>query len=294
MLRRRPAPVVTRIQATLFGLMLAAASALLVIPLVPATQQVHEGEVAATTLTAERDAEYESEALTQRARDEAAQKVQPVQLPPDPAIRDQKLDQVDQLLNDVRLIRGRTELSAQQQLAELDHIPNSAMLSDVARRDILALDRTTFDDFAVKLRAAVADILNRPVAEAGIDEAVQNWLAGQGLVNSQEATALRETLEGTPGAPAESRLIVQNFQIDEQATQAKKDAARANVTPIFQYYSKGQVIANQGEMLTASSIEALRETGYIDEGFDYYKVAGGLLFAAGFGALIGAYLYQVQ
>src|SRR5690554_8057112 len=104
MIRRRPLPVVSRLQAAVFGLVMAAAAAVLVVPLVPERNGLSEGDVASTTLVAARSVHYESEVLTERAREEAAASVSPVPQPPDPLIHEQKVAQVRALLSDIRAV----------------------------------------------------------------------------------------------------------------------------------------------------------------------------------------------
>lgn len=300
MLRRHPFPVVSRVQAALFGVVLGAVAALLVIPLVPSTQSVEPGEIASSTLTAERSVQYTSEVLTQEARDQAARQVEEVRLPPDPVIRDEKVGQLQRLLTDIASVRARPDLTAQQQLSELEKLSGINILTPAARQDILALDAATFDDFVQRAPRALGEILSTQVDETQVTAVVDSYLATQAPawdaagVPQAEREAIRKTFVGSQSAKPDERLIVRNYQVDQQGTANARQAAVANVAPVIVTYSKGQVIATQGEALSASAIEALRETGYLKEGFDYWKVAGGLVLAAAFGTVVAAYLYQLQ
>lgn len=296
MIRRRPLPVVSRLQATAFGLVLAAAAALLIVPLVPESTGLSEGDVASTTLVAERSVHYESEVLTERAREEAAASVSPVPQPPDPVIHEQKVAQVLALIADIRAVLGDAGATPEQKEAALAALPSSASLTAQARQAVLALDIVTFEQFARLAEEAVSRILSAPVSTGEVSQRVDEFIRGHAAEITSPALerALRETLIGSPSMTPEQRLIIQNFEIDEEATEAAREAARANVAPVYQTYSEGQVIATQGERLDAADIEALRHTGYLTEGFDYYRIAGGLVLAIGFGALIAIYLYNVQ
>lgn len=294
MIRRRPSPVVSRLQAALYGVMLAAAAALFVVPLVPSNQGAEVGDVASKTLSAERAVQYESVVQTEAAREEAARQAGEVRLL-DPSVRQRKVAFIQQLLNDIRIVRTQTT-GLQQQLTELDRIAGIAALSPRARQDILALDDATFEKFATDAPDAVSDLLAQSIAEDEIPARVDEYLvsAASRLPSAAELTALRSTLTPPADSRQEDRFIVQNFVVDNAATKAAQDAARANVATKVVTLSEGQVIARQGETLDADRIEALRESGYLRDTFDYWKVAGGILFAAGFGAVLAAYLYQTQ
>jgi len=275
--------------------MLAAAAGLLVVPLVPESQGVSEGDVASTTLVAERAVQYESQVVTELRREEAAASVTPVRQR-DPAVGEQKLQQLARVLADVRTVRQRTDDTAEQQVAELATLPGAASLTQSAREAVLSLDSFAFDEYARLAGQAITTIMTEPVAANEISSRVDEFLRTNTdqIPTAGLERALRETLVGSASMSPEDRLLVQNFQVNEEATKAQRDAARANVAPVIQTFTVGQVIASQGETLDAADIEALRRTGYLTEGFDYYRVAGGLVFSAGFGALIAAYLYNIQ
>lgn len=288
MVRRRPSLAISRSRAALFGILVAAAAGVLIVPFAPAGESVHEGERAPRTLQAVNDAQYDSTVLTQAARDEAARQVEAVLLPPDPAVRVAQLDRLEKLLEQVSVIRQRPDLvNAQQKLAELNNLPNAADLNPTARSAIVALDRVGFESFQQRVRAVLGDVLQKPIARGQVDTSVAQALAQpeNAAGSATEITALRETLRG---------FVVPNVSVDEQATARKRDDARAHVSPVIATYTRGQVIASEGQHLDAATIEALRATGVIGGGFDYYKAAGGGLFALGFGALLAAYLFVFQ
>ena len=91
MLRRRPEPIASRLMCALFGIALALVAASVVVPLFPGIEGLHEGERAPRTIEAGRDAQYESVALTNAARDEAAHAVAEVALPPDASVKIQQV-----------------------------------------------------------------------------------------------------------------------------------------------------------------------------------------------------------
>ncbi|MCC7366247.1 MAG: HDIG domain-containing protein [Dehalococcoidia bacterium] len=295
MLRRRPAPTITRMQAVIFGLVLAVASVFLVVPLIPAGEGIEEGENAPRTLTAARNAQYESRVLTEEKRNAAAAAVVPTRLAPDPAIRTRQLRTLDQFLLEVAAIRQKPNTTKQEQLTAVEGLASAATISADGRTAIIALDGAQFDAYRTRVTQALGEIMQGEVAinlPGDRDAIVDQLLARStfwGVTSIDEVDLLRPPVRETLRA-----FVVQNAAVDERATEAARTEARQAVPTEVVSLSRGQVIATEGEELDAADIEALRETGALSIGFDYYKLAGGILFAVGFGALVGIYLYQVQ
>ena len=290
MLRRTPAPVITRTQAALFGLLLGAASILLLVPLIPAGQGIRVGEVAPRTLFAARNAQYTSAVVTEEKRQAAADAQPPERLPPDPAVRQRQLAALSSLLDEIALIRQRP-IPRQQQLSEFERVRGAEVLDQSAKTAILALDAAAFQGYREAAIQALGDIMQRAVvvqSPADLSARIDEYLRSPSVppaLSTPQLSALRQTLVG---------FVVQNSEIDEAATKRKRAEARANVSPEIVTISAGQLIVAEGETLGPSAIEALRATNSLPDGFDYYKVAGGALFAAGFAFLIGIYLYNTQ
>jgi cyclic-di-AMP phosphodiesterase PgpH len=300
MTRRRPQPLVTRKLAALFAVLLAAATVALVVPLLPLAQETNEGDVAPRTLVAPHERQFESEAATQAARDQAANAVADVPKLVDASGVKQQQDSMDKLLDEARLIRASTG-DLQQRLDQLSALPAAANLSNAGRRALLTLDNAKFDLLAQRADRALTSVLAKSSTKKP-DQATQD-----------AATAARiddylGTLTSKPGDPAGSpdtadeltglketlKLFVIPNDTDAVATQKARDAAASKVTPITKTYTKGQVIVAEGDRIGGEAIEALRATGAISSGIDSYDVAGGVLFALAFGLGVGLFVYAYQ
>ncbi len=286
MLRRRPAPVVSTSRAVIFGLLLALAVVPLVIPIIPGGQSLSQGDTAPRTLVAAHGAQYESDALTNVARDEAARTVADVPLPVDPSIRQQQVDKLNRLLDAIRTIRQTNETD-QQRFVDLGNLPAAAALSSPGRAQLLAVDRATFDDIQVRAQKALTDMFQKPIRQNEILTRIDEYL-GQSANQPPtvpELTALREVLRV---------FVVPNFQVDVAATQKRRDDARQNVAPVIVTYTPGQVIVREGQPLRAADIEALEQTGVLTGAYDWYKVGAGALVALAFGVLIAIAVADLQ
>ncbi len=295
MLRRRPPLTVSRLQALAFALVLALGGFALVAPIIPDAGQLSEGSTAPQTLVAQRSASYESEVLTELAREEAASRVEPV-LPdqPDRAVATQQLQAMDRLLADVRAVRGRG-LPLQQQLEELTALESAAGISAAGRTALVDLSPSAFSTVESRARTALTAVMNERIeegaegsAQQALDktQAIQSYLSGiSGSLSGTELSALQGLLDG---------FVVPNVQIDDDRTEQARQRARDNVQPKVQTITRGQVIAGQGAELGAAEIEALRETGYLQHGFDGYRLAAAAIMASGFGLILGLFAYLLQ
>lgn len=287
MIRRKPSPTVSRATAAGFALVLMVVSVVLVVPLFRFDGALREGDVAPATFEAARDAQFESIVLTEAARNEAAAAVEEVALPVDAGIRDEQAQRLDRYLSQVRAIVSRTDLSTQQKIDQIGSLNTPAPVASAGRFALQALEPANFDAFQRQTVAALTELMSTPIRPDRLSATIDDYLAQPATApaTSVEATAMRELLRA---------FVIANFQVDEEATAAKRSAAVAAVQPVIRTIAKDQVIVTEGQRITAQDIEALRATGVVDDGIDIYGVAGGAIIAVGFGVLLGAYAYLFQ
>jgi putative nucleotidyltransferase with HDIG domain len=287
MIRRKPVPAVSRTTAGGFGLVLTALTVLLVVPLFRFDGALREGDIAPTTFEAARDAQFESAALTQAARDEAAAAVEEVALPVDSAIRDEQAERLDRYLSQARAIIARTDLTTQQKIDQVGNLSTPRPVASAGRFALQELDSASFDAFQQQSVNALTELMSAPIRPELLTSAIDEYLGrpGNAPTTTVELTAMKEVLRA---------FVVANFQVDTTATEAKRAAAIAAVQPVVRTIARGQVIVIEGQPITAQDIEALRATGVVDDGIDVYGVAGGAIIAAGVGIVLGAYAYMFQ
>ncbi|MGB4863550.1 MAG: hypothetical protein WBO97_13920, partial [Tepidiformaceae bacterium] len=104
MARSLSQPGVSKTTAALFGLIIAAATMILVVPVFRLEGGLAEGDVASATLSAPHEASFESAALTDAARQAAAEQVPEESLPVDTSLRDGQVDKASRFLDQVKAI----------------------------------------------------------------------------------------------------------------------------------------------------------------------------------------------
>ncbi len=295
MIRRRPTHLVSRKLAAAFGAGIAVVSVVLVAPLFRFSGSVAEGDIASRTLEAAHPAQYQSEALTAAARAEAAATVEDVALPVDPAIAQAQSALLVRYFAQVRGINARTDISTQQKLDQIALLTTPAPVSNAARLYLQGLAPSDLTLFEQRARDGLETILAGPVGRGETPDAQRADIeasVGQFLLLPENAALLQG--EASALASVIRAFAVPTFVVDEEATEAQRAAASAAVAPVVRTLTAGQVIVNEGQAITAQDIEALRQTGVIDDGLDLSRTAGGALAALGFGVLMSAVLYLAQ
>ncbi len=293
MLRRRPQPTFSRLAAAAFTLVMAVVAGLLVVPLVPSGSALREGESAPQTLEAAHGAQFESAGLTEQARQDAAKTVPQSYLPPDPTVKQAQLGSFDRLVERVRLIRQRGDLTTnEQRLAELNAYLAAEKLQPASAfgASLLLLDTGALDAVAQKARTAVRDIMDVEIhtQDAALAKA-DEYLRKEPAAGSAAELASRTALTGLL-----TLFVAPNSPVNETATERARQEARDNVSPVIVTYTRGQVVVREGEQLQPEDIEALHRTGVINDGFNVADFTAGAAMSLGFAVLLGVFLYQFQ
>ncbi|MDZ7729131.1 MAG: HDIG domain-containing protein [Dehalococcoidia bacterium] len=290
MLRRRPQPVVSRYVAAAFALLIAIPAALLVVPIWPADDSLAVGDRAPRDLVARRDAQYESQVLTERAREEAAESVSPALLPIDPNIRTRQAELLEDAFAEIRTVRQRSDLATQQaKLAALDNSSAVEAMGQSTLATLVGLADARLEAVQTAAEAGLDALLSRPIQEAtNVGELVDEYvdtLPASSPVQEDEEQLLADIL---------SSFVAVNTEVDEARTEELRENARANVAPEIVTYTSGQTVVTEGSTLAEEDVEALRETGVINDSIDLYDLGAGILGAFGLGGLLGVYVYQLQ
>ena len=285
MLRRGNDPVVTRGGATAFGVLIAIGAIVLAVPLLPGESAPREGDIAPRAFAAVHESEYVSEELTEAARREAVDAVEPVMASLE-EVPEEQLRLIGILFGEVARLRLRTGLSSEERLEVLGESPPGTGLGQAIRSTLLTLGVADLE----KLRAAAVEgvsvILSSPLREEDKRNRIEAYLVVGDVPSFPNGEgALRELLEA---------FVTPTVALDEEATGALREEARAGVEPVLVTYTAGELIARKGQTLDTVAVEALRETGVIREGFDYYDLGAGMLMGAALGAVLGVYLYRLQ
>lgn len=287
MARELSQPNVSRTSAALFGLIIAAVTVILVVPVFRFEGGLEEGDVAPATLSAPHQASFESAALTDAAKESAAEQVLDESLPVDTSVRDQQLDKASRYLDQVRDITLRADLTPQQKQDQIAKIATPSPLTNAERADLQSLDSTAFASLGKQVAAGLTALMSSPLKSEQIEPSIVVYVTS--LPAGQLSPAQTDALTGLLRT-----YTVETFRLDATATDKKKEEARQAVAPVFRTFASGQVIVTEGQKIAAQDIEALKATGVIEDGLDYFAIAGGVIIALGAGLLLAIYTFILQ
>jgi hypothetical protein len=275
---------ISRAQALIFTVVLALALGLALFPAFPRPLKVREGDVTSRTFRAPRDISFQSDVLTEKARQEAAAAV-PDSVVFDPSVRTEQLAKLDGVLGEVSGVRSSLALTPQGKSAELGRIAN-LNLSQRASSLILSFNDEQWVAVSNEARRVLSDELSQSIGAETVNSAQDQvrGLVSQSL-SSDQALVVEELVPS---------LVVPNLQVDQARTDEARQAARAAVVPVQVSFAKNQVIVQSGSVVDATELEALREAGLLSAGLRWDASAAAAIVALLAAGFLGAYLYLFQ
>jgi len=268
-------------------LLTALSTFLLTFPLFPSGRvALEEGGVAPRHVRAPRRLTYESAIRTAEQQRLAVEQVEPVYTPPDANLAREQLERTRQVLDYLNSIRADPYATPAQRRAWLLAVPELADLSPAAADALLALSEESWGRVQLETLNVVAETMRRGVREGYLD-AVREQVPGLvGLDLSMEEAAVTSALA--------QRFIVPNSFYDETATQAARDLAREEVSPVLRTYEAGEIIVREGQRVSALDLEALQKLGLQRSRVRWTDVAGYALLSALGALLLGLFLAYFQ
>ncbi len=274
----------SRLTAIVLGLVIAAALTALLFPWYPGGTKLREGEASPFTLAAPRAISYESDVLTEEAREAAAAAV-PAKLVFDLSIFRRQLGELDQQL--IQIQEARLATLGDSERESRIRAATAGALSERAIATFAAASDAEFGALADEARVVLEAVLGGPEVTVEQVEESRRSVASRlsESLTADELVALTELL--TP-------LIVANVVVDPEETTAARDVARSRVASVRVTRERGQVLVEEGRELTAADLEMLRHAELQTAGVDARGVAAAVIVALIAGAACGAYLYVVR
>ncbi len=278
------APRFTPRRVVLLGLVLAAALVAVLFPWFPGTEQLTEGTPAPRTIAAPREASFESAALTEALREEAAAAVPEVFLL-DPGVRDTQLRTLDRQLAAIDGARRDRTLADSARESEIRAIED-VVLSSRAAAAFAAADDARWQALADEARNALGRALTGAVSADDLQGA-RTRAAGflSPLLTADQVLALSELL---------NPLVVPTLVVDRERTELLRDEARAGQLAVVVSYARGEPVLTEDEPITAAQLEALEALDLVTTGVRAESVAATVLVALLAAAALGGYLLVEQ
>ncbi|HEX2767362.1 MAG TPA: HDIG domain-containing protein [Candidatus Limnocylindria bacterium] len=252
-------------------------------------ENFEEGQIAPRDVRAPRDETFTSASLTQEARDLAAASVEPVRttIKPPADNREDQLAAFSTLSNRVsralELYENGTidEEELEDRLAE-----NLPQLTPAARSAVARLSAPQWNVVADAAAAAIGTTLEDRIAE---DELTKIRSEVRELITAELPDEQRELAGDLAAAFIEPTEI-----IDEEATRAAQDRARAAVPPRMVTVQTGELIVIEGQRITVEQFEKLDALGLTRPVVDPGTVIGNALVAVLLASLAVGFLWRYE
>ncbi|WP_152541287.1 HD family phosphohydrolase [Kallotenue papyrolyticum] len=290
---RRPAqaagyaPALTfAIFGVVLGLLL---GTILAIPL-SAGAGIVKGAPSPVRINAPREITFESEVLTRQAQERAASNPANVRYDLNTAVVGQQREALERTLEAISAIHRDSTLSRQDRISALLAQPTLPLSSTLALQ-ILELNDNQWQQ----------------VADASRQLYDQIWQNAGGTLTEAELRQLRErelpylrlapTLNDTQRALVLSLVdafLRPNLLVDQQATEAQREAARQSVKPVTVTVRKGENIVREGDIVTDEIYEKLSKLGLVFGAGGSLAILQQMLLGMLAAWLFATYLYRYQ
>lgn len=244
------------------------------------------GQPSASDIVAPYEIAYTSEVLTEAKRDAAERSVPPVFAPLDTTVAAEQRGRARQVLQHVANVRANPYLTDAERALLISSVPEFAGLPRSTLDQLWTMDDAEFSRVQVEVPSVVG---LRMRTEIRPDSVPVPALGLVGFVDPamDDATA---QLVAELAAP----FVAPNTRVDEEATAAAKEAARASVEPETVHYVAGQTIVREGDPLSAVHLEAMDQFGLLRPAVGWRDVVGVLAFAAAMVLVAGTSLEQLK
>jgi cyclic-di-AMP phosphodiesterase PgpH len=242
------------------------------------------GQVIGFDITAPESIAFQSKILTDQAKSAAAQSVQPVLEPINPAIEKDQIARLSATIRMIDQIRNGSGTSLNEKVKELQQIPDGKIDQTLAG-EILGLS----DPDWISVKQNALNILKKTYKDP--------------ILADQTLSIQQDIIDNFPVFFTDAQSAVSfyllsdriraNTQINENETDLARIRASNAVLPVVQTFLQGEMIVRRGQLISPVIFEILDEFGLIDhQVFSANQVlsaSGIVLLCAIF---IGIYIYR--
>ena len=251
-------------------------------------ENLEVGQVAPRDIRAPRTATFDSASLTNEAREAAAEDVPPlmsrIKVP-----ADNREDQLAELEALGRRVSGVLERRDE------DLVDDEGVLERIGDEEAISFgDRSIVAGLTVPQWEAIV-----AAATTALDTTLQEQIDAddlaviRGEVRELITADLGDAQRAVAGNIA-AALVEPTHVVDRELTEAEQDRAMAAVPPVEVTVRQGEIIVEDGQVITIEQIEELDALGLTQPRVDIGTVIGNLLVSIGVTALLVAYLWRTE
>jgi putative nucleotidyltransferase with HDIG domain len=247
--------------------------------------QLSAGQVAPRDILAPRSLTYASAILTERSRQAASSTITPIYEPQPQVTRDQ-INYAKAVSSYIHTVRHDPYASSHQKILDLQAIA-SLKTSPESWASLLSLSENRWELIRTELPILVERTMQREIRVSNLDSA-RNL-----LVNSVPARFSSE--EAALIVAIAWDIIQPNTFLNDPLTQQRQNEAAAQVIPQEVHYEQGQLIVREGNLVTETELEALKQFGFLDSrGLPWHELMGAILGVGLCVLSFGVYLQRFE
>lgn len=247
--------------------------------------QMQLGDVATQDILAPYSLSFESELLTERARQDAANAVEPIYLPTDPSIGRRQVERLRTILFFITSVRQDSFASLEQKISDIEAIEDINLAEETIIR-ILQLNEARWNAIELEATSVLEQIMRNTLRESDIYSAKRNILS---LIDfafpEDQANIVVELVEP---------FIVPNSIFSAEMTDAAIDQARQSVEPVIRSFVSGETLVRLGQIIREVEWEALQRYGLIQPSDQLQDIIGAAALTLLISVLISLYHRNIK
>ncbi|MFY9365559.1 MAG: HDIG domain-containing metalloprotein [Brevefilum fermentans] len=227
--------------------------------------QMQLGDVASQDILAPYSLSFESELLTDRARKDAANAVEPIFLPTDPSIGRRQVEQLREVLYFITTVRLDPFANLEQKISDIQTLDALALPEEIIIR-ILQLSDSRWNAIEAESTIVLEQIMRNTLREPDIPTTQGNILS---LIDfsfpQDQADIVMELVKP---------FIVPNSIFSADLTETAIKEARQSVEPIVRSFVSGETLVRLGQIIGEIEWEALQRYGLIQSNNYWQDIFG--------------------
>lgn len=247
--------------------------------------QLKPGDVAPYNVVAPSRITYESQVLTEGARQRAADTVPDQYDAPEGRIRRQQVSRARDVLEFISIVRSDPYATPELQADYLLAIPD-LKLNPEAVTQILSLSDQQWSQVVSEVPAALDRAMRGEIREDGLEQ-VRTRVPGMIAGNlDDETSAVTEDLV--------SALLQPNSLYNPELTESLRNQARDEVPVQTNTIEAGEVVIRAGDIADEQTVEAIDKIGLLQENWDWWVAVRAALFTLALLAMTIGLLYRLR
>jgi hypothetical protein len=225
--------------------------------LMPVLKDLYEpplkiGDVSPYDIHAPTSTTYQSQILTQREQDAAANQVPAIYSPADTSIARKQLELLHNAISYISNVRADSLATQDQKISDLTAIEGTQLSRDLIIA-ILSLSNSRWTGVSQEATTLLDQVMREPIREDQLISAYQKIPSLVSLSFPEDQSAIITALV--------QEFIVPNSLYDAQQTEAAKQLARNNIQPVTRSFMMNEIIIQGGKVITPTDYEALQQFG---------------------------------